>query len=1146
MRLRRLGILRYGAFADRTFDFGDGSNDLHLIVGANEAGKSTSLAAIGDLLWGMGERPPFAFRYPYGELRLGGIIEHDGNTLEFIRRKARTASLLTPQEQPLPDATLAPFLGALDRDGFDRMFGLNHDRLRSGGQNMLSGKEDVARVLFEAGTGLSGVSEMLCSLDEEASAIFAGTARNKPLNMALKERETSLASMRTATMAPTKWKAIAGRLEKAIEDHELALQRTKHLEQQRSALERVQRVRPILTKIDVRTAEIERLGNVPALPVDAAALRGTAVTAIAAADFGIAERAKRVEAYDRELEGLDPRSVLLDHGDVIIRLTDGLALHRRYVAELPTAQAKVDDAASTRRRLLTDGGLSDVTSLPSAASRLQARNALDALDLAEQAVSDLEKNVLSARHKLTIAEQRTANTTESAGLAPLRAALGAVSRGAVATLAQHDGHIETAKKRSTRAFGQLAPWDGTVASLEMVSVPSADVLDLHRKKLADIAERRMKYEDEVTASQSALSVAQAELVRLDNLDREPPTPELLHEARASRDVSIVSLGNAEGNRLDILASVQLNVRSADELADRREAEAARVAEYAGVIAAIDRARSALADAPRQLAYLEQTRASIELEWAAVWRAAGFDAAVSPQQVSAWIETRTQVMDATDALIERERAATEFKNELERHHAALRRAMLVCNLPSDDDLTLDATIEIATFHLDLLERARDEAKLAQTRLDDAKQAHDEAVDGLTSARIERDHLLASLPTALATLNLGPLDAHTAELAITALDVLADRDDADRTTTLALADLERAIRGFDTELAALLKSTSHTVGHDAVGRLETLRVKLDDAKQTERDRTRLIGDRAVAISEITALKDSVLAERLRMDALMATAGVTDVDALDAVVERSGDRQRWTLEIAGLRDELADVSDGIPEVSLRVDVEDMPADDAGALLADVKRDQQEMIDVISTLSTELAVARAEEREAATGADAADAAQSSETARATVVDLSGRYIRAKSAATMLRWAINRHRETRQAPLLARAGTIFANITGGRFNRLLLDWSRGEEPVIVAERSAGERCGVDDMSEGTRDQLFLALRLAAMEEKSADHSMPLVCDDLFITADDARSARLFHQLKALSASNQVIIFTHHEHLVAVAENALGSQSLNVHHVQAT
>jgi len=166
MRLRRLGILRYGAFADRTFDFGDGSNDLHLIVGANEAGKSTSLAAIGDLLWGMGERPPFAFRYPYGELRLGGIIEHDGNTLEFIRRKARTASLLTPQEQPLPDATLAPFLGALDRDGFDRMFGLNHDRLRSGGQNMLSGKEDVARVLFEAGTGLSGVSEMLCSLDE--------------------------------------------------------------------------------------------------------------------------------------------------------------------------------------------------------------------------------------------------------------------------------------------------------------------------------------------------------------------------------------------------------------------------------------------------------------------------------------------------------------------------------------------------------------------------------------------------------------------------------------------------------------------------------------------------------------------------------------------------------------------------------------------------------------------------------------------------------------------------------------------------------------------------------------------------------------------------------------------------------------------
>jgi uncharacterized protein YhaN len=196
-------------------------------------------------------------------------------------------------------------------------------------------------------------------------------------------------------------------------------------------------------------------------------------------------------------------------------------------------------------------------------------------------------------------------------------------------------------------------------------------------------------------------------------------------------------------------------------------------------------------------------------------------------------------------------------------------------------------------------------------------------------------------------------------------------------------------------------------------------------------------------------------------------------------------------------------------------------------------------------MAAARADQRDAENGADAANAAQSAEEAKATIIDLSSRYLRAKSAATMLRWAINRHRETRQAPLLARAGDMLANVTGGRFSRLALDWSRGEEPVIVAERSGGERCGVDDMSEGTRDQLFLALRLAAIEEKAADHSMPLVCDDLFITADDARSARLFRQLKELSASTQIIVFSHHDHLEKVADEAIGAGSYNVHRVQA-
>ena len=50
MRILRLELLRYGRFTDRVLNFRQNAG-LHLVYGPNEAGKSSSLAAIGDLLF---------------------------------------------------------------------------------------------------------------------------------------------------------------------------------------------------------------------------------------------------------------------------------------------------------------------------------------------------------------------------------------------------------------------------------------------------------------------------------------------------------------------------------------------------------------------------------------------------------------------------------------------------------------------------------------------------------------------------------------------------------------------------------------------------------------------------------------------------------------------------------------------------------------------------------------------------------------------------------------------------------------------------------------------------------------------------------------------------------------------------------------
>ena len=140
-----------------------------------------------------------------------------------------------------------------------------------------------------------------------------------------------------------------------------------------------------------------------------------------------------------------------------------------------------------------------------------------------------------------------------------------------------------------------------------------------------------------------------------------------------------------------------------------------------------------------------------------------------------------------------------------------------------------------------------------------------------------------------------------------------------------------------------------------------------------------------------------------------------------------------------------------------------------------------------------------------------------------------------------NRFRERAQAPMVAAASTYFSLMTGGRYVRLEAD-EEGEKPVLRAVQADGAKKGIEAMSDGTSDQLYLALRLAALDLRRASHPhMPLVLDDVLITSDDERAANILRALARFAEGGQVMIFTHHHHLIDVARAALDDQALAVH-----
>lgn len=79
-------------------------------------------------------------------------------------------------------------------------------------------------------------------------------------------------------------------------------------------------------------------------------------------------------------------------------------------------------------------------------------------------------------------------------------------------------------------------------------------------------------------------------------------------------------------------------------------------------------------------------------------------------------------------------------------------------------------------------------------------------------------------------------------------------------------------------------------------------------------------------------------------------------------------------------------------------------------------------------------------------------------------------------------------------------------------------------------------MIEGTTDQLFLALRLAAVEQSvAAGVRLPFLADDLFVNFEDDRSEAGYRVLAELARSTQVLFFTHHPHLASIARWVVGA-----------
>ena len=1176
IRIARLDLERWGHFDGRRLTFGPAGR-LHVVFGANEAGKSTVRRAVSALLFGVPERTADTFGRPGADLRVGALLELDGTAVEVVRRKGRKNTLLDAGGDVLDPAPLDRALGGLTGEVHAGLFEITHDSLVAGGHELLAGRGAVGEALFAAAAGTSRLHALLRRLEGDADAVFTPLGRKKDLNVLLAQHAEAVRTLRDAALRPPQHEALARALEGLETAYARAGAELDEVEHERARLERLRGALPLAALRATRARELQELGDVATLAADAPARRG------AAQERRDAARARRAAA-ERDLERRRTRfaALAVDEG-LLPFVTELEELHAQGTA-VAQDTARREDLAAQRTALaprleellgslapaLGDRSLRELALDQDARARLE--ECLQARAGVQQAASaareGLAEAMRGAERAQRVAGEAPAEIDDATLAAALRAARGvgpvdedaararAEERGALAAAEQAAAQVRPAaaasaakRAKGRRATGDGGPAPGAAGALAALPVPDRATVE---RLLLAVVEGEQDAAGLVLEGESIEDRVRLLERQRDQLAAEAPVLDAsaLEHARAARAQAweavrkALAAGVVGDDAAAIVAEHERAVAGADEVADARLRRAEDVARLADV----ERELSVLAHDADELAHRRERHAGVveraAAAWSSAWEPAGAHAP-APAEAGAWLAARDTVLaHLADAASAAERAATA--EALRAQHAnALRSA-----LGHDDaDLPLSALIELADARLDAL---RDEVEHAGRAA--------EAVARTVAEREDAEVALARAETALA-------QWHQAWASLRAACGLADTLEPDGALG-ALRSIEQATRdqerldaltadidaidarrhGFEAAIAQLVTATDATdlAQQPATSAAAILHRRATEARAAAAERESLAAELAELQAEQAEATAIVAEAEEELATLRAAAGAADDAELQLREQASLRAAELRAEITGLDGDLARAG-GAPAAEVAAAVAELDADALPArvqeleALAVARRDERdEAGEALTRARDELA--RLERSE-----EAARAAQAKASLEAQIQELAERYARARLAQRVLRDAIARYRSAHEGPLLARANALFPALTCERYARLETDVDERDEDVLIAITADGARRRVQELSDGTREQLFLALRLAAIERHVATaEAVPVLFDDVLLESDDERAQRILAALAELATQTQVLVLTHHRHLVEIARATLPKRRLDVIELSAT
>ncbi|MSP93119.1 MAG: hypothetical protein EXR79_15185 [Myxococcales bacterium] len=1162
MKLLDLRLQAVGPFSDEVISF-DPVARLHVVYGPNEAGKSSALRALQALLFGFPHTITEAFVHEAADLRVGArIVWRSGADGVFFRRKGRGQTLLNESGAALADDPLAAALAGLDGAAWRLAFGIDHTALRKGGALLLQNEGDVGDTLFAAATGGPHVKTVLKEFDVRARKLYGtGNASNPIFNAAKGALTDAEKRLREATASAPAARDRERELVKQEAERTRVMEGTRLRRAEVRRCVRLLRARPRVAEraglLDRLQDDADRIELPAAFGTDVARLRAELHVAQASNDSVASELRTLVAA----VEVLPAASGLLAAAARIAALHERIghvdAGHERIAKMQPHRQSLADALRAALHGI--EPGLSE----HDVAARLPSPVQVAEIERLAEAHS-AQSALLDASATLVERWQREAvrlAATPAAAVAGVEdhlepAVTAARSQGDVAQRGAKTAAAQAAgRDRADAVLAALHPWHGSLVEAARLPVPPQATVESHARawdrsaaSAERLRERRAEREDRERAARTA--------VECHELAGDVPTEEALSHARLVRDSAIARLAevaqldetaqraeaSAGGELRSALASrhtaaVATAVVAADLIADRLRREANRVTDFARARAELHSAATEQLAQTRDEAEHAAASADREAAWLAEWSAVGI-APRPPREMAAWLATHAQVAGALETVAAAGHEADAVRTLLDGHRTALARALGACGEATEPTDALATLLVRAERRLATARKARADDDARAQQLLAAQREVADAEGQLQAARRRMAAWTTDWVAALAP--IGRPATTTPQVARLVLGLLheaksrlADLQKLDEQSAGILREEQR----FQLDVAALDRDLG--IDGDTAEpstRVRALQASCQDAQQIENQRADLTARRDQARAKASAAADRLAAAELGLVDACQRAGCARAAELDGVIAAAEFRRVSRARVAELDRDLLQDGEGrslaeCAAEAVAADVDELAATQAAAeaALAQLDAERTRVDTRLAELKHELGAIDGSQR-------AADAAADAHAALATMRAAAEQWAVVKLAEWLLQAEVARYRERAQGPVMRRASEFLERLTLGSIARLEVDDS-SEPASLVGVRRTGKRVRVDEMSEGTRDQLFLALRLASIEHTQLARAepLPVVLDDVLLAFDDARAAVTLEVLAGLAETVQVLLFTH-QRSVAVAAQRMGGR----------